>query len=355
MGVIGKSHIVALREASGAQLSAVADVNVKEARRVGSEHKVKWYADHVEMLEKEELDIASICVPHFLHEKIARDVAKHGVNVILEKPVAMRIKEADRIIDEAKKKGVKLGVVFQHRFRPSVRAAERLTKGGLKPLFRFILEYAVFRGSGYYSSGPWRGTWAGEGGGVLINQGIHFIDLLQFLVGSAPSRTFATASTIAHRIEVEDVASAVVEFRDGVQGVMQFTTIDAPQTIRLEIRGNGGVIALDQSQVQASLSRIPLKRQVAGTSGMFESPKAEWRLLAKDKAGLNYHALFYKDFLEAIREDRDPLISGEEGRKSLELANAVIYSAVHGRPVRHPLDPDRYEQLFRELTVRKSF
>jgi len=350
LGVIGKHHANTLRGLGGAKLTAVADVNISEAKNVGSQHRVNWYVDFVDMLEKEELDIASVCVPHFLHEKVARDVAKHGVNVVLEKPIAMRIKEADRIIKEARRRGVKLGVVFQHRFRPTVSKAKRLIDDEVAPLFRCSLEYGIFRGSAYYRSGPWRGTWTGEGGGVLINQGIHYIDLLQFLVGARPSTTFALASTVAHDIQVEDLASAVVNFQNDVQGVMQLSTVDVPALIRTEFRGNGGIVALSESEGRVSLNIPSLRRQIAETRGLFDSPRSEWKTFSRDPPKRNYHVPFYKDFIDAVIEDREPRINGEEGRKSLELANGVTYSAATGKPVNHPLDPDKYERLFGELT-----
>lgn len=333
---------------------AVADVNDVEARKVGEEHKARWYSDYGEMLEKEDLDVASVCVPHFLHERVATDVAKHGVNVVLEKPIAMRISEADRIIGEAKRRGVKLGVVFQMRFRPSVIGARKLIDGGLRPLFRCALTCNLFRGSAYYSSAEWRGTWAGEGGGVLVNQGIHYLDLLQSLVSAPPKVTFATASTVAHRIQVEDLASGIIEFRDGVQSAVQLSTIDVPQIVRLEFRGDGGIVSLDDERCQIAANRPSLRKQMDSTRGLFESPRYKWKLIASDVRGQNLHTLFYKDFLNAVRRDGKPAIDGAEGRKALELANAMIYSAVTGEPVRHPLDPDKYDRLYHKLVREKK-
>jgi len=353
LGVIGSLHVDTISKTSGLKLVAVTDVNKVEARRVGSEREAKWYTDYRDMLDKEQLDIVSICVPHFLHERIAVDAARRGVNVILEKPMATRIKEADRIIEEARKRRVKLGVLFQQRFRPVIAGAKKAIDEQIRPLFRFLLEYNIFRGSAYYSSAAWRGTWAGEGGGILINQGIHHLDLLQYLVGTPPLTTYATASTVLHDIQVEDMANAVIEFRDGVQGVVQLTTIDAPQLVRLEFRGQGGIVALDERRGQISVNSPSLREQMTSTKGLFESPECRWSTFVTDRRGQNYHALFYKDFLDAVQHDRKPLIDGREGRKALELTNAMIYSAVTGKPVKHPLDSDRYDGLFFKLVKAK--
>lgn len=335
---------------------AVAEVNETSGRQVAEEFGIRWYADYLEMAEREDVNIATVALPHHLHSKASVELMRMGVNVLVEKPMAISVKEADLMINQAKKSGVKLGVIFQFRMRNTARALKEIVeRGGLGQLARARLTYNVFRSDGYYLSAPWRGTWWGEGGGVLINQGIHYIDLFQWFVGDRPSMCQGLVGTAFHRIEVEDVASAVVQFEGGLQAVVQLSTIDAPEETSIDLRGDLGRAVFTDGRLTVYRNRESLRGWGISDPQRFMWAKPEHEVQeieVHDEEGP--HRAVIRDFVKAVEEDRKPLVDGEEGRKSLELVNAIILSAKTGKSVSFPLDGQRYEKLLSSLRSKAT-
>ena len=236
-GVIGRTHVSDLQNMESARLVGVHDVNTEGARTQAQEHGVRFYQTLEDVLVDPDVDAITIGTPHPLHPTIAMAAFQAGKHVLTEKPIASTLTQADEMVAAARKAGVTLGVVFQHRFRPEVnRMRELIEAGALGRLYRTILVQAAFRSQAYYETAAWRGTWGLEGGGVLLNQSVHFIDLLQWL-GGMPRVVHGMASTLAHDIEVEDAASALLEYEDGGHGMVHCDTVQFPSQEQLELWG----------------------------------------------------------------------------------------------------------------------
>jgi len=361
--VIGEHHARVVKSLAEFELVAVADVDWGRAARLAERYGVKAYQSHTAMLEKEDLDTVSICTPHPTHRDISVDALRHGVHVLTEKPMAVSVKQCMDMVREAKSSGRVLAVVFQHRFDPRLRRAREMVEGGvLGEPYRALLRYVTYRDMAYYRSGAWRGTWRGEGGGVLINQAIHFIDLFTWLLGMMPRELYAYADTLGHDIEVEDLVSAVAVYGNGCQAVMQFSTLDHPEMLNIEIRGDKGMLLVETSPKRTEagmenmrgtylyINEAPVRRAILEPPAPGAAPGYSIRQV-EAAGGLAGHEAVFKDFHRAVVRGEAPEVPGEEGAKSVELVNAIIMSSLYGRPVRLPLDAEAYERLLSSLAL----
>jgi len=348
-GVIGGTHIRAIRQTEGAELAAVTDLNLAAAQRVASEARCELLKNFDWLIKRADIDVVCLCTPHALHAEQAIAALKSRKHVLTEKPMAVTVADADKMIAASEKYDRKLGVVFQYRFRPSVLAARALLqRGQLGQLYRVTVVHAAFKTQYFYDAAAWRGTWKGGGGGVLINQAPHYLDLLAYLVGM-PTRVAAWNRTLTHRIEVEDTASALMEFPGGAQGFAHFNTVQAPGESRIEIVGDRGTLRIEDNDVRLFQPEIPL-RQFAQTdrSHIYAYPRtAEVRVpLASSEAT---HATVLQDFIDAVRHNRPPACDGQEGRKSLEIGNAMLLSSFSGKPVELPVKRPSIRRLIKRL------
>ncbi len=354
VGIIGRVHVDVAAKLKETELVAIADVNIANAKAVAEKYHVRWYQNYVEMLEKEKLDAISICTPHNLHYPIAMKALEYNTHVLVEKPMALSVKEADEMIAKARRLDLKLGVVFQHRTKPlSISIKRLIEEGKLGELYRALLEYCTYRDQRYYRSGPWRGTWKGEGGGVLINQAIHFIDLFQWFIGKKPSRLAAFINTLTHEIEVEDLASAVIEFEGGTQGVIHVSSFDMPSFARFDIRGDNGIIVVEDNRGRIAWNKPPIKESIISSLKERAKPIVKWEDILPSHIKESGHQMVIKDFALAIINDQEPMVNGEEGRKSLEIVNAIILSGIKNKIVKFPVDRHEYEKLLTELSELK--
>jgi UDP-N-acetyl-2-amino-2-deoxyglucuronate dehydrogenase len=338
-GNIAKLHADEICKISGARLVAVAGSDKKKARDFARQYNIDWCGDYREMLKREDIDIVNICTPSGMHGEMVREAAKSKKNVLVEKPMEICLHLADEMINVCHEEGVKLSVIFQHRFDPSIkRIKKEMEAGKFGTLFLAEVSINWFRSQAYYDSGEWRGTWALDGGGALMNQSIHTIDLLQHLMGPIES-VFALSGTFAHeRIEVEDVAVATVKFKNGALGTIVGTTAAYPGLpARLEIFGTRGSAVVEDDR----LTHLYFK----------DEEFQEVRKNHADQLELNHstgsadpmaiggstHQEQFRDFIAAIHEGRDPKIDGKEGRKSLEIILAIYKSAKEGQQVSLPL------------------
>ncbi len=337
------------------EVVGVSDLNVAVGRQRASELGCAFFADYRQMLAEARPAVAVVMTPHPFHAEIAIDCLRAGCHVLTEKPMAVQVAEADRMIDAAADAGRVLAVNFQYRHRPEVRAARELVRSGaLGQLQRVELVATWTRTGAYYEAAPWRGTWAGEGGGVLMNQGIHHLDLLCYVVG-APSRVVGWTRTLLQRIETEDTAQAMLEWPDGALGTLHLTTAEAGEPERLELVGTRGVARMEYrsgSPPAADLTfetfETDLRDHVAHDPRPYTAPGSHPAPVAIE-AGTGDHAAVYRDFHTAILGGTAPAASGVDGRMSLELANAVIYSSHTGAAVTLPLDRGAYAALLAEL------
>jgi UDP-N-acetyl-2-amino-2-deoxyglucuronate dehydrogenase len=250
-GVISRTHADEIGKIKGAKLVAVADVAEDCARNIAEAYGVDYYTNYLDLLKRVDIDIVNILTPSGLRAEIAMAGAQHGKHIIAEKPIDVTYEKAAKMIEACKEAEVKLAVISQHRFDTSTVEVKHLIEEG--KLGKLVLgECAVnwYRTQGYYDSGAWRGTWDMDGGGALMNQSIHTIDLLQYLVGPVES-VFAHTATLAHeRIEVEDVAVATVKFKSGALGTIVGTTSAYPGlSSRFEVFGTTGSAVIEHDKL----------------------------------------------------------------------------------------------------------
>src|SRR5712692_8604011 len=331
-GVIGSVHAEAINSLPAAQLVVVADIIPENAQKLADKYAVGAYADVQEMLDHEMLEVVNICTPSGDHKEHACRVMRSGRHVIVEKPLEISLPAIDEILRVQQEMGVKLAVISQHRFDPATQQVHALLEE--QAFGKLVLGNALvpwWRSQAYYDSGAWRGTWALDGGGVLMNQAIHSIDLLQWLMGPVKSLC-AYTGRLAHRMETEDVAVAVLRFANGALGTIAATTGAYPGvTTRIEIFGDkGSAIIEDDNLAYLHLARDDKEEVGAyGASPKDSKKDDDTSATANDPAALSIrsHALQIADMIRAIREDGTPLVDGYAARHSVEIILGIYESA----------------------------
>jgi len=336
------------QEAEGINVVAACDIRVGPGRERAAEIGCPFYQDYRVMLAETKPDVAVIVTPHPSHPSIAIDCMRAGCHVLVEKPMAIDVASADQMIAEAEKNGRILAVNFQHRFRPAVEKARQLiVEGEIGPLVRTLSVEPWYRTAYYYRTADWRAKWTSEGGGVLLNQAPHTLDILCHLAGP-PSKVWGWTRTRYHAIEVEDTAQAMLEYPNGAPGYLTVSTVEVGVKPRIQIVGEKGAIELVGNQL--TIYRFtPSSRQHMLTSGeMFGQPETVIETLdIPDTSG--GHQAVYHDLKAALREGRRPRADGREGIMSLELANAITLSSYCGAPVTLPVDRAAYSELLADL------
>jgi len=332
-GVISEMHAEAIASLPNARLVAVTDTEPDHALPFAAKHDCAVEPDLDALLARDDVDVVSVCVPSGLHAEVGIRAAAAGKHLVVEKPIDVDLKAADRLISAAGAAGVVLTVISQHRFAPGLMELRRLLDEG--QLGRLVLGEAStkwYRSQAYYDSGAWRGTWALDGGS-LMNQGIHYLDLLLWSMGPVTEVT-ALYSTQTHQIEAEDTALAVLRFRSGAVGTVVASTAVYPGFAqRLEISGTGGTVVIEDSQIVRC--ELSADNGDPGLRGSLTARSSAASAAAANPAGLAVasHSAQLGDFLDALDEGRPPAVTAEDGRAALELVCAVYESAREGRPV----------------------
>ena len=336
-GVIAPTHARSIAALSNARLRVAVDAVGERARQLASEFGAEPATDLRAVLDRRDVDVVCVCLPSGLHAEVGAQAAAAGKHVVVEKPIDVSLDAADRLIAACRANGVKLTVISQHRFAPGIRRLREAAEAGR--LGRLVLGDAVvkwYRGHQYFESAGWRGTWEMDGGGVLVNQAIHYVDLLRWVMGPV-DRVFGRCATTSHRIAVEDVAVAALAFRGGGLGMIEASTSAYPGFLeRLEVTGTDGTVIVEDDEIAAWELRD--ERGDVGPYGLRlprasrgHSPEAHAeRLVAGHRAQLG-------DLLESVATGRDPAATGENARSVLEIVLAVYRSAREGREVRLPL------------------
>ncbi len=334
-GTIGAVHAEALSKIEGARLVAVTSTREATGRQLADAHGAGWHADLRELLARPDVDAVILCTPSGLHAAETVAAARARKHVITEKPMATTLADADRMIRACHKAGVTLSVILQYRFNRDVLRLKRAVEAGL--VGRPVLGNAFVhwhRTQAYYEeSDGWRGTWALDGGGALMNQSIHAVDLLQWILGPLEGAC-AYAGTLAHEIETEDTASAALRFASGALGVIQGTTsahTDWP--LKIEIQGTEGSATL---QGQRLTVWQPVREEEVLSGRELESlPGPRW----DEPLGVA-HRRQLEEILAALREGREPPVPGEEARKAVEIILGIYEAAATGKYVTFPLEPE---------------
>jgi UDP-N-acetyl-2-amino-2-deoxyglucuronate dehydrogenase len=351
-GKVGKTHSQALKSLDESNFVAVFDVLPDRAKTFADQYQVQAYTNLEEMLNNPEVQMASICTPHFTHPDIVAACARAGVHALVEKPMAVDLKGCDLAISTAKEAGITLGVVSQRRFyEPVQRVKKAIEQGKINHPMLGTLIVLGWRDKEYYLMDPWRGKWATEGGGVLLTQTTHQLDLFQWIMGPI-DELFGYWGNFNHPyIEVEDTAIAVVRFKSGALGTILVSNAQKPGFYsKIHIHGkNGASVGVQTDGGSPFIAGVtkyvepPINDiwTIPGEEHLLSQWQAEDRSNCKQIDIMNhYHKLQIQDFLQAIIEKRDPLVTGDEGRKHVELFVAIYRSQfIHG-PVKFPLDAE---------------
>jgi UDP-N-acetyl-2-amino-2-deoxyglucuronate dehydrogenase len=338
LGLIADFHAKAIRAISGGKgaLVACCSRNTEKAKRFAEKHNCRGYADIGEFLAHPGLDIVSICSPSGAHLDTALAAAKAGKHVIVEKPLEITLERCDKIIAACDKAKVSLAGIFQSRFSEVAGLVKStLEQGRFGALVLGDAYVKWFRTQQYYDDGGWHGTRALDGGGALINQSIHAIDLLQWFMGPVES-VQAFTGTIGHqRIEVEDNAVAALRFKNGAFGVIEGSTSVYPGFLkRIEISGTRGSVVMEEETLKTweFADTAPGDQTIRKKFGA----GAQTGGGAADPAAISFegHRRQFEEFITALEEGRPPLVDGREARKAVEIIQAIYTSAEKGKPVR---------------------
>jgi predicted dehydrogenase len=351
-GKVAHLHAAALKGLEESDFVAVCNVNFEGARSFAEQYGVKAYADVGEMIEACGVQAVTICTPHPLHARTTIDATRAGAHVLVEKPLASSLADCDLMIGAAAEAGVKLAMISQRRlYAPVQRVKQAIEDGKLGQPVLGLVNMFGWRDRAYYESNPWRGTWKAEGGGVLVNQAPHQLDILQWFMGPVEELSGCWANLNHPYIEVEDTALAVIRFKSGALGNIVVSNSQNPALYgRVMVCGHNGATVSVQTDGGAmfvpgisAIEEPPINDlwNIPGEEGLLE----QWRredtdFFLKTDATRYYHELQLKDFLRAIIEDRAPLVSGTEGRKTVELFTALYRSQRDGRVIKFPLAPE---------------
>jgi UDP-N-acetyl-2-amino-2-deoxyglucuronate dehydrogenase len=348
-GKVGQIHAQALAALSESRFVAVCDTQLDRAQVLGSRYGVPSFESVPQMLSRSGAEAVMICTPHPLHEQPCVEAARQGVHVLVEKPMASSLAACDAMLAAACSTGIKLGIVSQRRlFEPVQRMKTAIDAGKIGVPILGTFSMFSWRDEAYYKSDPWRGKWATEGGGVLVNQSPHQLDLLQWFMGPIDEICGYWANLNHPYIEVDDTALAMVRFKSGALGSVVTSLSQRPGIhTKVHIHGSNGASVGVQTDSGATF--------VAGMTSIAEPPLNDlWTIpgeehqlaefQAQDRrrfqqidATTHYHALQIQDFLHSIREDRPPLVGGEAGRIVVEMFTAIYRSNESRCPVRFPL------------------
>lgn len=349
VGGMGVAHATLIERIEETELTAVCSASAERTQHVALQFGVPGFTDYRVLLGSGLVDAVLIATPHPLHTEIALCAFEHGVHVLCEKPLAVSISEGRHMVDSARERGLLFGAMLQMRtekhFRIARRAVEERIVGNL---LRAHTIATWCRSEAYYGSASWRGTWSGEGGGVLINQAPHHLDIFCWLAGM-PCEVSARVRTCYHQVEVEDEAFALLEYPNGAHGYLYVNLNEMPPTRHFEIVGEGGKVVIDGEQVTVTRVVPPIPEYMQKAQDMWELPATQSVTVEVPESETGHEAVI-RNFARVLQGKEERLIApGEEALWSLELANAIILSAKRGKTVPLPLDAGEYDTLLAEL------
>jgi predicted dehydrogenase len=325
-GGIGRHHAKTIASLPDAELVAACDIRPERARELAQQHGCEAYDDYAAMLARDDVQVVNVCTPSGLHAEHGIAAAEAGKHVITEKPIDLVLEKVDRLIALCESKRLKLACIFQHRFDRAARQVKAaIDAGKFGQLLFGNASVKWFRAQSYYDSDPsWRGTWRLDGG-VLSNQAVHYLDQIVWLMGDVAEVTFAEIATKARTMQAEDIAQATVRFRNGAWGSIQASTLTWPGlATRVEVCGTAGSAVLEGDSLTVY--------RVQGEDEQVAEQAAAASVASADPAigALSGHDAQIADFIAALREDREPYVTGREARRSLALLTE-IYRKATGR------------------------
>ena len=350
LGYIGQRHLEKIARLENIEIAAVCSRRKQHCQDVAAKYDCRAFSDYHELLDSKVSDAVLIATPHYQHTAMGIDALNAGYHVLVEKPISVHKADCQKLIAAHTNPNQVFAAMFNQRTLGAYKKIKSMIDGGeLGQLMRvnwIITDW--FRTDAYYSSGSWRATWAGEGGGVLLNQCPHQLDLLQWLCGM-PERVVGFCGLgKRHDIEVEDEVTAFMEFANGATGVFIASTGEAPGTNRLEICGEKGKIVFEGENLRFTRNEVPCNEfRKTSKKPMAKPDVREIDIAVTDPE--DQHAEITKNFANAILKGEKLIAPAAEGINSVELANAILYSSLTEKPVRLPLDAQIYEAKLLEL------
>ena len=360
IGGMGSGHArcFATGDVPGAELTAVCDVNPKRLEWAASDlpESVRKFDDAGKLYESGEVDAVMIATAHYDHPPLAVKAFERGLHVIVEKPAGVYTKQVREMNRAAERSGKVFGIMYNQRTTPVYRKLKELVDsgelGGIVRTSWIITSW--FRSQSYYDSGGWRATWGGEGGGVLLNQDPHQLDLWQWTCGMPKRvRAFCYFGKY-HDIEVDDDVTAYVEYENGATGLFVTTTGEAPGTNRLEVTGERGKVVIEGGKLTWWRTRVPVSEFNREYKGGFGEPEV-WKVEVPVRGKGGGHTAIFKDFLSAIVKGTPLLAPGAEGIRGLELSNAMLLSTWIDSWVELPVDEDLYYEKLKERIESSTY
>ena len=349
-GVIAPLHLQAIAALDDIEVAGISALDREAAAALARDAGCASFADHRELLALEP-DVVVVCTPHPSHPALTIEALEAGAHVLVEKPLAPEAREGDAMIEAAERTGRLLGVCFQQRFRPVIAAARGLIADGrLGELVRVSIVDPLYRPNAYYGTAGWRGTWEGEGGGVLMNQAPHTLDLLCHLAGP-PATVWGVSRRRAQPMEAEDTATALLEYANGALGTLAVSTTE-PGVQRIELVGDRGRIEIVGETLSFEQFEPRLSEHLRTATEMFEQPAIVSESVVLPP-GRGDHFDVHEDFAAAIRTGAAPRVPARDALWSLELANAIVLSSHAGHAVPLPVDRDAYASLLADLRSGK--
>jgi len=357
LGTMGVPHAKALAADRRNRfcLGAVCDVDRDKARSVGEELAVPYFADYERMYESGLIDAVIIATPHYWHAPQTIAAAGAGIHVLCEKPLAVTVGPARAMVSRCRKHKVAFGAMLQQRTRGIMMKMKRMVDAGrLGEVFRISMVCSNwYRSQFYYDSGRWRGTWDGEGGGILINQAPHSLDLFQW-IGGMPKRVVAILNTRLHHIEVENTANVICDYGGGKTGAIYATTAEAPGVERLTVSGDKGTLVAENGRLRFAKLSTPISRHMFTCKEMWGNIRCDWKDIPSPKGPDDGHVKVIRAFARHILDGTAMVATGAEAINELELSNAIYIAGFKNKPAEIPVDAAEMERLMAKLTRERS-
>ncbi len=353
LGGMGKTHLKNMADIEGLEVTAVCDA---DSKRMDSFQGTK-FTDSSELINSGKVDAVLIATPHYFHTPVSVEALQKGLHVLVEKPIAAHIYDAKKMVEAHKDKNLVFAVMFNLRTDPMYRKLKNMVEndelGKIVRVNWIITNW--FRTYAYYASGSWRATWEGEGGGVLLNQCSHNLDIIQWIAGLPCKVTANIGLGKYHDIEVEDEVTALLEYSSGATGVFITSTGEAPGTNRLEIAAEKGKVVMEDRKMTFFRNEIEMSEYSKTAKDMFGMPPSSETIeLDFTKDNGEQHIGIIKNFRDAIMGKAELIAPAEEGIRSLEIGNAMLLSGILKKPVEIPLDSDFFYGKFNKLKRREK-
>lgn len=354
VGGMGTGHCNAIKKVAHAKLTAVSDIDPNRAEEIGKQFRVPFFNNHKQLIKSGLCDAVIIANPHPEHPVPAIDCMNAGIHVISEKPLSERVSTADKMVKAARKNRVAFLVMFQRRHEPVMAKAINLVKQGeIGQIYRTVMISPEYRSQAYYDSGTWRATWSGEGGGVMMNQSPHIMDLF-IQLGGMPSEVYGRIETRLHNIEVEDQAEAMLKYPDGGTGYLYCSTNEAGPGQMIEIFGDKGKLVLRNNELSLYKFKPGIKRHIAVNKEMWSRPETievPLKITGKQRG----HGSVIRNMVRHLLLGEKLATTGESAVASLELANAIMLSSFEGKWVKLPISRRRYDAFLANLCKNSKF